>query len=136
VSRVIRATEIFVRARANGFCEYCHLPDHVTDTPFQVDHIVARKHSGRDETANLAYSCFYCNTYKGPNVAGVDPRNGKIIRLYNPRKDKWTRHFRWDGAVLVGLTASGRATIETLRINHPDAVSARAALIGEGEFPQ
>jgi hypothetical protein len=80
-------------------------------------------------------TCFYCNSLKGPNIAGVDPRSGQIVRLYHPRRDIWGRHFRWEGPLLVGRTASGRATIAVLAINNPDAVAFRQALIEEGVFP-
>jgi len=48
---------------------------------------------------------------------------------------KWSRHFRWDGPILIGRTSVGRSTIEVLRINDEDYVQTRAALIDEGVFP-
>jgi hypothetical protein len=113
---------------------YCGFPEIFADTPFQLDHVIAEKHGGQTEVANLAYACFYCNNFKGPNVAGVDPESGEIIRLFNPRTDDWKYHFKWNGPVLIGLTAIARGTIATLRINHEDAVLSRAALIDEGVF--
>lgn len=103
--------------------------------PFEIDHIIAQKHGGPTDGANLSLSCFYCNRYKGPNIAGVDPESGRIVRLFHPRKDAWARHFRWNGPVLVARTAAGRATIAVLSMNHVDAVSLRQALIDEGIFP-
>lgn len=79
--------------------------------------------------------CFFCNTYKGPNIAGIDPVSMQVARLFHPRKDRWGRHFRWDGPLLVGLTRSGRATIAVLEINQPEFVAWREILIREGEFP-
>ena len=105
MSRPDQATEALVRARARGFCEYCRFPERFADTPFQVDHIIAEKHRGQTEIGNLAYACFYCNSYKGPNLAGIDPETKEIIRLFNPRKDSWNYHFQWNGPVLTGLTA-------------------------------
>jgi hypothetical protein len=102
--------------------------------PFHVDHIIARKHRGRTTAVNLAYACFYCNVRKGTNLAGIDKRTGAIVRLFNPRSDRWEQHFRWFGARLVGLTAIGRATIDVLTINHPDNVAVRAHLMTEGLF--
>jgi hypothetical protein len=66
---------------------------------------------------NLAWSCFDCNVYKGPNLAGVDPISGQIVRLFHPRQDTWEEHFRWRAHELVGKTPEGRATIDVLRIN-------------------
>ena len=44
--------------------------------------------------------------------------------LFNPRRQKWDRHFRWDGPLLVGRTAIGRTTIRVLQINCEEALTA------------
>jgi len=100
--------------------------------PFQIDHIIAEKHGGRTTLENPALSCFFCNTFKGPNIAGVDPETHKVTRLFHPRRDRWRDHFRWDGVVLEGRTAVGRSTIEVLRINREGAVAVRQSLLEEG----
>lgn len=127
------ALTALVRKRAQSICEYCRLPQVFSAIPFEIDHIIAQKHGGPTQEENLALSCFYCNSRKGPNIAGVDPASGRIVRLYHPRKDRWSRHFEWAGAVLQGKTATGRATIAVLSMNDPDAVAVREALIDEGE---
>ncbi|XXU91044.1 HNH endonuclease signature motif containing protein [Sorangium sp. So ce1099] len=119
-----------------AICEYCQLPQPLSSIPFEIDHIIAQKHGGVAVPENLGFACFYCNSYKGPNIAGIDPESGRIVRLYHPRKDRWSKHFRWDGPLLVGSSAIGRATIAVLAINHPDAVALRASLIEEGVFPR
>src|SRR5437868_8748564 len=124
-----------VRQRARHCCEYCQLPEAFSTLTFEVDHIIARKHGGPTAAGNLALTCFYCNSYKGPNIAGIDPRSGKIVRLFHPRRHKWSRHFRWAGATLLGHTPIGRATISVLNINDPEAVAIRQALIEAGLFP-
>ncbi len=58
-----------VRERARNCCEYCRLPEALSSIPFEFDHIIAIKHSGETESNNLALSCFYCNSSKGPNIA-------------------------------------------------------------------
>ena len=120
--------------RAHGRCEYCQLPQVFTTCDFEIDHIIAKKHRGRTAASNLALTCFFCNSAKGPNIAGLDPRTQKITPLFHPRRHKWNRHFRWDGPVLVGMTAIGRATIAVLNINEAQAVATRAALIQTGVF--
>lgn len=127
-----RSLTDLVWERADGACEYCQLPQPLSSLPFELDHIIAEKHGGPTDEANLAVSCFYCNRYKGPNIAGLDPDSRRIVRLYHPRRDRWTKHFRWQGARLSGRTPVGRATIAVLQINHPDAVALREALIDEG----
>jgi hypothetical protein len=105
------------------------------DLPFCIDHIVARKHHGPTLASNLALSCYHCNTYKGPNIAGIDPETAALTRLFNPRLDRWNEHFKWEGPELVGETAVGRTTIDVLQINHPDRVEHRFLLMAEGTFP-
>jgi hypothetical protein len=124
-----------VRERAARCCEYCHLPQSVSSIPFEVDHIVARKHNGLTISENLALSCFYCNSHKGPNIAGMDPDTWQLSRLYHPRSDRWDEHFRWEGPTLVGVSPIGRTTIGVLGINEPDCVLLRTSLIREGVFP-
>jgi hypothetical protein len=124
-----------VRNRANHCCEYCQLPQSFSSTRFQIDHIIAEQHGGGTTASNLALACLADNNHKGPNLGGIDPKTGKRVWLFNPRKQKWSRHFRWQGPVLVGRTAVGRATIAVLAINLPHRVAQRAALITEGVFP-
>lgn len=124
-----------VAERAGHCCEYCRLPERCTLLPFQVDHIIAEKHEGETSLENLAYACLHCNAFKGPNIAGRDYETGDIVRLFHPREDSWSDHFRWDGPVLIARTGVGRATIAVLKINLPYRVAVRASLILEGVFP-
>ena len=121
-----------VRGRAGNRCEYCQFPESVAELPFQTDHVIALKHGGQTAADNLAYACFFCNSYKGPNIAGVDPATGQITPLFHPRRDQWADHFEWAGVRLKSKTAVGRVTIDVLRLNHPDAVAVREALRLEG----
>ena len=130
-----RTLEAQVWERARSRCEYCLLPARYTEAPFQIDHIIAKKHGGETIAANLALSCYFCNSYKGPNIASLDPDSGRLVRLFHPRKDRWTDHFAWEGPILLGQTAIARATILVLWINHPLVVEMRRLLIAEGVFP-
>jgi hypothetical protein len=103
--------------------------------PFPIDHVIARQHGGTTTMDNLALSCLHDNVHKGPNIAGIDPVTRRITRLFNPRRDRWHRHFSWKGALLLGKTAVGRTTIIVLAMNHPDAVAVRQSLIEERLFP-
>ena len=125
-----------VWSRAQSRCEYCQLPQEHSLLPFEIDHIIARKHGGKTHPSNLALSCFYCNSFKGSNISGLDPEHRRrLTGLFNPRRHKWQRHFRWDGPVLVGSTAVGRATIAVLLINLELRVAHRQELIHAGCFP-
>ena len=50
--------------------------------PFEVDHIIARKHRGETISSNLALSCFHDNSHKGSNIAGIDPRSREVVPLF------------------------------------------------------
>ncbi len=130
------ATQEAVRRRAGRRCEYCRL--HEADDPlfaFHIEHIVPKQHGGKDTLGNLALACHQDNLHKGPNLAGLDPRTRKLTRLFNPRRHKWTTHFRWDGPVLVAKTAIGRTTVYVLGMNLPHRVALREILIAAGRFP-
>lgn len=125
-----------VRIRARHCCEYCRMPARFYPTvPFPIDHIIARQHEGPTALSNLALSCLHCNSHKGTNIAGIDPMTRRLTRLFNPRRHKWSRHFRWRGALLASRTAIGRTTVAVLALNHPDLMNARQALVTEGVFP-
>jgi HNH endonuclease len=124
-----------VKLRARSLCEYCLLPQKYRPLAHQFDHIIAVKHRERTTTADLAMACFACNLHQGTNLSGVDPQTRKVVRLFDPRRQNWKRHFRWQGAQLVGKTQCGRATVRTLRIDLPIRVAFRQSLIDIGEFP-
>jgi hypothetical protein len=127
------ALQQLVWLRAKGCCEYCQFPAEVALLPFQIDHIIAEKHGGKSVSDNLALSCERCNSHKGPNIAGY--LNGRHIRLFNPRRDRWEDHFDWKGPYLIGKTDVGKVTIDVLAINQRHRVAVRAALIEEDVFP-
>ncbi len=55
-----------------------------------------------------------------------DPETGKTVAIFNPRRQVWAEHFRWAGVQVVGLTATGRATINALRMNRALILAIRA----------
>ncbi|MCB1235662.1 MAG: HNH endonuclease [Verrucomicrobiae bacterium] len=121
-----------VRKRARGRCEYCGFPESEAAISFEVEHVIPRKHEGETTAENLALACFFCNRYKGPNLAGVDPSSGEIVPLFNPRTDRWAGHFEWNGPIIVSATPVGRATISVLRMNLSNAIDVRRELMAAG----
>ena len=119
-----------VRSRAGGRCEYCHLPEQFSELYFHIEHIIPRQHGGTDGAENLALACPECNLVKGPNLAGVEPGTHAVVRLFHPRRDKWTEHFAMDGALIVGKTPIGRVTVSLLRMNDARRLRVRALLSG------
>jgi HNH endonuclease len=121
-----------VWARAGRRCEYCHIPHPQYRLPFQIDHIRARQHGGATVSENLALACFHCNRHKGPNISGWDSDTKSLVRLFNPRTDRWDDHFGWREAEIVGKTTIGRVTVHVLAINAEDVMLLRIELLKEG----
>ena len=126
-----------IRQRARGMCEYCRSFESNTGHDFTVDHVFPGSKGGGSDLANLCLCCFWCNDFKGAQTQANDPRTGNAVRLFNPRTDDWKDHFRWSpaGTRLVGLTATGRATIHALRLNRPTLVRARGIWARYGLHP-
>jgi 5-methylcytosine-specific restriction endonuclease McrA len=123
------------RARAEGLCEYCLVSDEDAYLSYQVDHVIAEKHEGPTVLDNLAWCCTECNRYKGADLTSTDPATGRIVPLFNPRTQRWRRHFRLNSAVIEPLTARGRATVKLLRLNDELRVYERQGLLRLGRYP-
>lgn len=121
-------TRDWVRQRAGSRCEYCRLPQAVSELRFHIEHIIPRQHGGGDEGDNLALACPACNLHKGPNLTGIEPISGQVVRLFHPRNDRWNEHFICDENQVVGTTDVGRTTVSVLELNDPDRVRMRAGL--------
>jgi hypothetical protein len=134
--RVPKALRAAVRTRAKGRCEYCLIHEDDTFFSHQPDHIIALKHHGKTRPENLAWACYLCNLLKSSNLASVDWMTGRVVRLFNPRKDSWSRHFRLEGSVIVARTAIGRATEQLLQLNQKSLVKARQKLIAAKRYPR
>ena len=118
-----------VRLRANNRCEYCGR--HQDDSPLarlQIEHIIPKKHGGSSVSENLALACIDCNLKKSSDLAGLDPATGLLTRLFDPRTQNWTDHFRWDGIFIVGLSDVGRTTARVLDLNSEDRLVSRIAI--------
>jgi hypothetical protein len=133
--RIPEALRRQIRARAQGYCEYCLVYDEDTYVPHEPDHIIAEKHGGGTTLENLAWACAVCNRYKGTDLASLDPLTGRLTPLYNPRSQKWSRHFRLNGVLIEPLTASGRVTERVLHLNEQRRVADRLALMSVGRYP-
>ncbi len=111
--------------RAENRCEYCGLSQAGQEATFHVDHILPVKHEGQTTFDNLALACVSCSLHKAAKQNAVDPNTGEEASLFNPRKSAWKHHFQWDGVQLQARDATGRATIEALKINRPLALAIR-----------
>ena len=126
-----------VSERAYGLCEYCRCPDHFTNASFHLEHIQPRKAGGETTLDNLAWACPRYNAHKYTKTNARDPHTGRRVPLFNPRRQRWSRHFTWseDFIRIVGRTMTGRATVEALHLNRPELLNLRRVLHTAGEHP-
>lgn len=116
-----------VEARAGFRCEFCCMHQSLQGGRFHVEHICPTVCGGLTQPENLALACPGCNFRKSDRITAIDPESEALSRLFNPRTDTWHEHFRWNEYEIVGETATGRATIELLELNHPRRVRIRQA---------
>jgi 5-methylcytosine-specific restriction endonuclease McrA len=118
-------------------CDYCQVSELVTGSTLELDHLLPESLGGETIEENLWAACRECNNAKGQNVTAVDAQTGEMVRLFSPRKDVWSDHFRWseDGTTILGLSSIGRATIELLKMNRRNAVLARRVWVKGGAHP-
>jgi len=126
-----------VAERARLYCEYCLSQSDFSPDSFSVEHIIPVSKSGSNDLDNLAYSCQGCNNRKYIHTEAIDPVTNTVIRLFHPREDRWSDHFQWstDQSMIIGLTPSGRATVEKLDLNRKGVVNLRHVLTLIGEHP-
>lgn len=134
VSEVVRRR---VRLAAGDRCGYCQSAQRYVFGLLEVEHLVPQAHGGTDDEENLWLACRLCNGFKGTRTVASDPLTGRLVRLFNPRKQRWPRHFVWntDGTRIGGRTACGRATVIALQLNNVIAVTVRREWVAAGWHP-
>ncbi|MEW6607758.1 MAG: HNH endonuclease signature motif containing protein [bacterium] len=124
-----------VTERARGHCEYCGLSQEGQEATFHIDHIIPVSAKGETVEENLALACVSCSLRKSARLTAIDPESGEQVSLYNPKRDIWNEHFRWNDIYLIGLTPTGRATIEALYMNRPLILAIRREEMMRGKHP-
>lgn len=127
-------SRVFLRKCDNGFAakrtisaDTAKVGKEYSADQFETDHLHPRALGGSDDEENLWLACRSCNGFKGVQTHAVDPLTGDMVSLYNPRHDVWTIHFTWseNSIEIIGLTPTGRATVEALKLNNALAKIAR-----------
>ena len=61
----------------------------------------------------------------------------QCVSLYNPRQQIWGEHFTWsnDAQRVLGISPTGRATVEALKLNRDRVMNLRRVLSAMGEHP-
>src|SRR5436309_3645203 len=95
------------------------MPEQLTLAAHWVDHIVAEKHGGQTEEANLALSCVLCNQHKGSDPTSSDPETGEITRPLPPPGAQWTANFRSAALRTEPLTRTGGVPVGLLQLIRP-----------------
>lgn len=117
-------------------CGYCLTTEANAGIPLTVDHIIPRSKGGTTVLTNLWLACYRCNEFKADRTEAEDPLTGESVPLFNPRTQAWRGHFASpDGTHVVGLTATGRATVIALRMNDQVRVAARRRWVSVGWHP-
>ena len=124
-----------VKERANGRCEYCGLAQIGQEATFHIDHIQPVSAVGPTVAENLALACTSCSLRKEARRTGVDSVTGRKVRLFHPRRQVWSDHFRWRGNIVSGLTPTGRATVTALQMNRPSILIIRDEEAERGRHP-
>lgn len=121
--------------RAGNRCEYCLLSQSSQEASFHIDHVIPQSAGGATSAENLALACVTCSLCKGARQTATDPAAGTDAPLFHPRLDAWRLHFRWEGVRVAGITPTGRATAEALRMNRFRALEIRLEERERGRIP-
>ena len=126
-----------VARRAGHRCEYCKCPSAYAPGPFDIEHIIPFSREGTSAPQNLAYACNGCNGFKNNKIEAKDFVSGVQVSIFNPRIANWSEHFSWsnDHLLIIGTTATGKATVELLKLNRDELVNIRSFLQLVGEHP-
>ncbi|MBN2391012.1 MAG: HNH endonuclease [Anaerolineae bacterium] len=126
-----------VAAAAQHRCGYCQTEQRVSGAQMHIDHLTPLAHGGTSDESNLWLACAWCNSFKGDATHAVDPKSGQRAPLFNPRIQRWGEHFSWSDNFtrVVGLTPTGRATVQALQMNNEFIVTARRYWVQAGWRP-
>jgi HNH endonuclease len=121
--------------RANNRCEYCTLSQAGQAATFHIDHVLPVAAGGPTTADNLALACVTCSLHKAAKQKITDPETNELVNVFNPRQQLWQEHFHWEGVTVIGLTATGRATIAALKMNRALMLEIRKEEVLLGRHP-
>ncbi|MCS6909374.1 MAG: HNH endonuclease [Anaerolineales bacterium] len=135
--RITASQRSAVIERARGCCEYCCAQERYSPDTFSIEHIQPLSKQGTTQLDNPAFACQGCNSRKYTATEAQDPVTRQWVPLYHPRQHSWSKHFTWneDCSLILGLTPTGRATVEKLQLNRIGLVNLRRILFALGEHP-
>ena len=103
----------------------------------EIEHIYPQALGGESIEENLWLACRECNAHKAAKTKATDRLTGKLVAIFDPRKQNWEEHFEFgqDFSEIIGKTACGRATVECLQMNNIYQTTARLAWTETNKFP-
>jgi len=138
MSSVTPALREKIHQAAGNRCGYCLSPQELVLGVLEIDHILPVAEGGTDDEDNLWLACRSCNMAKGTKTLALDPLTGRVVPLFNPRRQNcWWEHFCWSdsGLEIVGITPTGRATAAALDLNNVVALMVRRNGLKTGLHP-
>ena len=126
-----------VAEKSQNRCAYCLSQQDISGIQFRIDHIIPESLAGKTEVENLCLACWDCNLAKQNRISAIDPETDEYVPLFHPNQQEWSEHFQWEanGLIVIGKTAVGRATVESLRLNRAILLRARERWIKVGWHP-
>lgn len=127
-----------IREAARHRCGYCLSPQRLVMARLEIEHIHPVAKGGTSSEDNLWLNCPLCNRFEADRTSARDPETGAEAPLFDPRRQRWSEHFRWsdDGIRVIGLKPTGRATAALLHLaDDPDALIVRTHWVLAGWHP-
>ena len=126
-----------IREQAKNRCGYCLVPQKLVSYKLEIEHIFPRALGGSNEENNLWLACRQCNLSKRIKTHGFDTVTFERIKLFNPREQIWSEHFKFsvEETEIIGKTPCGRATVSALQLNSDLQRTAREFWKLTGIFP-
>lgn len=137
MAHIPRSLRCKIAITAHHRCGYCQTEQRISGAQMHVDHIIPLARGGASDESNLWLACAWCNSFKGDAIQAVDPETGQLVPLFNPRAQRWAEHFSWSDhfTQIIGLTPTGRATVQALQMNNEFIVIARRYWVQAGWRP-
>ncbi|HXG68614.1 MAG TPA: HNH endonuclease [Blastocatellia bacterium] len=83
---VPRTVRQIIRDRADNRCEYCRRHAAYACAPFVCEHILPRVRGAGNTISELAWACAACNGHKYAKTHARDPKTGRTVALFHPRR--------------------------------------------------
>ena len=137
MAKIKKDLDEIIRRQAKNRCGFCLNPQELMPYKLEIEHIFPKALGGESTEENLWLACRECNSHKAKKIKAVDTLTGKTVKLFNPRRQSWREHFEFnqDNSQIIGKTACGRATVESLQINNFYQTTARIAWTETNKFP-